>query len=143
MPDTTFENLMSVRQRAAEAFVSGDGAKVDSLVPQEGMASWHSPRGETVIGAENVATRYIKEAASFHSDGTTHFEISAGLRRRPRVLDRLPGCHGTDRRHAAPSDDASPRHGDLQKDRRNLEAYPPPCGPPNELRKPQRPTGAV
>ena len=36
---------------------------------------------------------------------------------------------------AAPSDDASPRHGDLQKDRRNLEAYPPPCGPPNELRK--------
>src|SRR6516164_8482899 len=75
MPDTTFENLMSVRQRAAEAFVSGDGAKVDRLVPHEGMASWHSPRGETVIGAENVATRYIKEAASFHSDGTTHFEI--------------------------------------------------------------------
>ena len=75
MPDTTFENLMLVRQRAAEAFVSGDGAKVDSLVPHEGMASWHSPRGETVIGAENVAARYLKEAASFHSDGTTDFEI--------------------------------------------------------------------
>lgn len=75
MPDTTFENLMSVRQRAAEAFVSGDGAKVDSLVPHDGMASWHSPRGETAIGAENVAARYLKEAASFHSDGATHFEI--------------------------------------------------------------------
>jgi ketosteroid isomerase-like protein len=75
MPDSTFENLMSVRQRAAEAFVSGDGTKLDSLVPHDGMASWHSPRGDTVIGAENVKARYIKEAASFHSDGTTHFEI--------------------------------------------------------------------
>jgi hypothetical protein len=75
MPDSTFENRMSVRQRAAVAFISGDGTKVDSLVPQDGMASWHSPRGETVIGAENVAARYIQEAASFHSDGTTQFEI--------------------------------------------------------------------
>jgi len=75
MPDSTFENLMSVRQRAAEAFVSGDGTKLDSLVPHDGMASWHSPRGETVIGAENVAARYIEEATNFHSDGTTHFEI--------------------------------------------------------------------
>jgi hypothetical protein len=75
MPDSTFENLMSVRQRAAEVFVSGDGTKLDSLVPHDGMASWHSPRGDTVIGAENVAARYIKEAARFHSDGTTHFEI--------------------------------------------------------------------
>jgi ketosteroid isomerase-like protein len=75
MPDSTFENLMSVRQRAAEAYVSGDGAKVDSLVPHDGMASFHGPRGETVIGAENVAARYIKEAPSFHSDGTTQFEI--------------------------------------------------------------------
>ena len=43
MPDSTFENLMSVRQRAAEAFVSGDGTQLDSLVPHDGMASWHSP----------------------------------------------------------------------------------------------------
>jgi ketosteroid isomerase-like protein len=75
MPDSAFETLMSVRQQAAEAFVSGDGAKLDCLVPHDGMASWHSPRGETVIGAETVAARYIKEAATFHSDGTTHFEI--------------------------------------------------------------------
>ena len=75
MPDATFENLMSVRQRAAEAFVTGDGAQLDSLVPHDGMASWHSPRGETVIGAEIVPACYMKEAASFHSHGTTHFEI--------------------------------------------------------------------
>jgi ketosteroid isomerase-like protein len=75
MPYSTFEDLMSVRQRAAEAYVSGDSAKLDSLVPHNGIASWHSPRGETVIGAEPVAARYIKEAATFHSDGTTHFEI--------------------------------------------------------------------
>src|SRR5579862_1519214 len=50
-----------------------------------------------------------------------------------QLLDAKPD----ERRPAAPSDKASPRHGDLQKDRRKLEACPPACGPPHELRKPR------
>jgi ketosteroid isomerase-like protein len=74
MTATTFEEFWMARQQAAEAFVRGDGGKLDALVPHEGSASFHSPRGDTVVGAQDVALRYSAEAKIFHSNGTTHLE---------------------------------------------------------------------
>jgi ketosteroid isomerase-like protein len=71
----TFEDFLSTREEAARAYVRGDGTKVAALVPHDGAASFHSPQGDTVTGAEDVAKRYLKEAAAFHSSGTTRFEI--------------------------------------------------------------------
>jgi ketosteroid isomerase-like protein len=75
MAHSTFDEFLSAREQAAEAYVRGDGAKVDALVPHDGTASFHSPRGDTVIGAENVAARYREDAEAFHSNGTTSFEV--------------------------------------------------------------------
>jgi ketosteroid isomerase-like protein len=74
MTTTTFEEFWMARQQAAKAFVRGDGGKLNALVPHEGNASFHSPRGDTVVGAQDVALRYLAEAKTFHSNGTTHLE---------------------------------------------------------------------
>lgn len=75
MPTTNFGDFMTARQKAAEAYVRGDGAKVDTLVPHSGAASFHSPAGDTVIGGEAVAQRYLKDAAAFHDNGTSRLDI--------------------------------------------------------------------
>ena len=75
MPNSTFEDFLSTREQAAKAYVCGDGTKVDSIVPHVGTASFQSPQGETVVGAQHVAGRYHKDARGFHSTGTTHFEV--------------------------------------------------------------------
>jgi ketosteroid isomerase-like protein len=74
MTATTFEEFWMARQKAAETYVRGDGGKLDALVPHEGSASFHSPRGDTVVGAQDVASRYLADAKTFHSNGTTHIE---------------------------------------------------------------------
>jgi ketosteroid isomerase-like protein len=75
MPNMTFEEFWTAREQAAKAYARGDGSKIDALVPHAGSASFHSPRGDTVIGAKNVASRYLIDAKSFHSRGTTQLEV--------------------------------------------------------------------
>jgi ketosteroid isomerase-like protein len=75
MPATNFNDFMTAREKAAEAYVRGDGAKVDTIVPHSGAASFHSPAGDTVTGAEAVAKRYLKDAAVFHDNGTNRFDV--------------------------------------------------------------------
>lgn len=75
MPATNFEDFMKARKEAAEAYVRGDGAKVDTMVPHSGAASFHSPTGDTVNGGEAVAKRYLKDAAAFHHNGTSRFDV--------------------------------------------------------------------
>jgi ketosteroid isomerase-like protein len=75
MRDTRFDDFLSTRNEAAKAYVRGDGTKIDAIVPHEGAASFHSPRGDTVVGAADVAKRYLADAAAFHSSGATHFEV--------------------------------------------------------------------
>jgi hypothetical protein len=41
-----FEAFFKERQKAAAAYVTGDGALVDAIVPHEGEASFHSPGGD-------------------------------------------------------------------------------------------------
>lgn len=75
MSDEEFEDFLRVREEAARAYVRGDGAKVDAITAQNGAASFHSPQGDTVVGAKNVAARYLADSKSFHPNGTTHFEV--------------------------------------------------------------------
>lgn len=75
MPVTDFDDFMAAREKAAEAYVRGDGTKVDSMVPHSGTASFHSPLGDTVTGGAAVAKRYLKDAAAFHDNGATRFEV--------------------------------------------------------------------
>lgn len=75
MPGAEFEDFLRVREEAARAYVRGDGAKVDAITAHDGAASFHSPRGDTVVGAKEVAARYLADAKAFHPNGTTHFEV--------------------------------------------------------------------
>ena len=75
MPATNFGDFMTAREKAAAAYVCGDGARVDALVPHGGAASFHSPVGDTVTGGEAVSKRYLKDAAAFHDNGTSRFEV--------------------------------------------------------------------
>jgi ketosteroid isomerase-like protein len=70
-----FEAFFTERQKAADAYVRGDGAPVDSLVPHDGAASFHSPMGDTVSGAGAVAERYLKDAKAFRPVGKSRFEV--------------------------------------------------------------------
>lgn len=73
--DTTFEDFLSTREQAAKAYVRGDGTQLDALVPHDGVASFFGPGGGAIVGAKNVARRYLGDAAAFHPNGTTHFEV--------------------------------------------------------------------
>jgi ketosteroid isomerase-like protein len=75
MAEVSFDDFLNLREQAASAYVRGDGTKVDAIVPHEGMASFHNPGGDTVTGAGDVAKRYLADAASFHDNGVSHFEV--------------------------------------------------------------------
>ena len=75
MSDMSFDEFFKRREQAASAYVRGDGTRLDAMVPHDGTASFHSPGGDTVTGGEQVAKRYLKDAASFHDSGVTHFEV--------------------------------------------------------------------
>jgi ketosteroid isomerase-like protein len=75
MADMSFDDFLVLRERAASAYVRGDGTEVDAMVPHRGAASFHSPGGETVTGAEDVATRYLTDAGLFHDNGASAFEV--------------------------------------------------------------------
>lgn len=73
--ENSFDNFFQRRQEAAARYVSGDGSLLDAMVPHAGEASFHSPGGDSVSGAEDVASRYVKDAASFAQGSETRFEI--------------------------------------------------------------------
>lgn len=75
MAKRTFDEFLADRQAAAKRYVSGDGTPLDALLPHEGEASFHSPSGDTVLGAREVATRYMRDASSFVAEGETRFEV--------------------------------------------------------------------
>jgi ketosteroid isomerase-like protein len=70
-----FEQFFNEREKAASAYVAGDGSLVDALVPHEGDASFHSPGGDSVTGAQAVAARYLRDARAFKPIGKSRFEV--------------------------------------------------------------------
>lgn len=75
MAKDSFEEFLKIREKAASAYVRGDGSEVDGIVPHDGKASFHSPTGDTVKGAKTVAKRYLKDCEAFHSNGKSRFEV--------------------------------------------------------------------
>jgi ketosteroid isomerase-like protein len=75
MSDMSFDDFFVLRERAASAYVRGNGTEVDAIVPHEGASSFHSPGGDTVTGAQNVATRYRTDVALFDNNGVSRFEV--------------------------------------------------------------------
>lgn len=61
----SFDEFMQQRKEASTAYVQGDASLLDKLVPAEGDASFFSPAGGTIIGANAVKTRYDRDAKSF------------------------------------------------------------------------------
>ncbi len=70
-----FDAFFKEREKAASAYVTGDGSAVDALVPHDGEASFHSPGGDSVTGAAEVAKRYLKDANAFKPNGRSRFEV--------------------------------------------------------------------
>jgi ketosteroid isomerase-like protein len=75
MRQQSFEEFFAERQRAAAAYVNGDAAAVEALIPHDGEASFHSPGGDSVRGAAKVARRYGEDAKNFEPDGKSRFEV--------------------------------------------------------------------
>jgi ketosteroid isomerase-like protein len=71
----SFAEFFEKRKAAASAYVSGDGEPVDAMVPHSGEATFHSPTGDTITGANAVARRYMGDAKAFRSNGTSRFEV--------------------------------------------------------------------
>src|SRR6266516_7069920 len=73
---TDFDEFFNARRRpAAEAYTNGDSQPLEALLARNGAATFHSPRGDTVCGADTVATRYRSDAASFAPGGETNLEV--------------------------------------------------------------------
>jgi hypothetical protein len=75
MVPSDFDEFFTHREEAAKAYVKGDGAQVDRIIPHSGEASFHSPVGDSVIGADRVARRYSQDAKAFAPSGTSRFEV--------------------------------------------------------------------
>ncbi|HEX3810238.1 MAG TPA: NAD(P)H-dependent oxidoreductase [Rhizomicrobium sp.] len=71
----SFDDFMKRRETAAAAYVRGDAAPLDKMIPKEGDATFFPPNGGTVSGAADVAARYDKDAKAFGPGGTTSLEV--------------------------------------------------------------------
>ena len=75
MTDAVFEAFFAQRSAAAEAFVGGDPGPIEALLPKQGDVSFHGPRGDSLSGAEAVASRFREESSAFLPGGASHFEV--------------------------------------------------------------------
>ena len=75
MSNNNFEQFFSERLKAADSYCDGDIGPLLKLVPKEGIASFHSPDGETVFGATSVVARFGERAASLTSGGASQIEV--------------------------------------------------------------------
>ncbi len=75
MADHEFDEFLKRRLTASDAYVNGDPEPLDQIVPHSGEASFHSPSGDTVNGAEGVAARNRKDAAMFAPGSKNRFDI--------------------------------------------------------------------
>jgi ketosteroid isomerase-like protein len=70
-----FEEFMKRREKVAGAYVTGDAKPLSQIVAQDSPATFFGPKGGYIQGADEVATTYVRDAASFEPGGETHFEI--------------------------------------------------------------------
>ncbi|RWB84637.1 MULTISPECIES: NAD(P)H-dependent oxidoreductase [unclassified Mesorhizobium] len=72
---SSFDAFMRQREKIAEDYVNGDPTSLKSIVTQSEPATFFSPRGDHLEGADAVAGRYERDAASFHRGGSSDLEV--------------------------------------------------------------------
>jgi NAD(P)H-dependent FMN reductase/ketosteroid isomerase-like protein len=72
---SSFDDFMKRRARAASAYVNGDAAPLDAIAAQSGQASFFPPNGGCEQGVQPVLVRYDKDAKAFGSGGETSLEV--------------------------------------------------------------------
>lgn len=70
-----FKRFMQQRETAAQAYVQGDAEPLGQIVARGSDATFFSPRGDYVEGAEAVWSRYREDAAAFEPDSNNRLEI--------------------------------------------------------------------
>jgi ketosteroid isomerase-like protein len=70
-----FEQFMKRREAAARAYTNGDAAPLGQITAQAGDATFFSPRGGYVAGAEAVFATYERDATAFAPGSESNFEI--------------------------------------------------------------------
>src|ERR671930_1206662 len=70
-----FEQFMKQREEAARAYVRGDAAPLGRISTRSSPATFFSPRGDACEGADEVLSRYERDAEVFQAGSGTSFEI--------------------------------------------------------------------
>lgn len=70
-----FSAFMGRRADIAEAYVDGDAAPLDAILTHRDPATFFSPRGDGIQGAQTVARRYKEDARTFAPEGESRLEV--------------------------------------------------------------------
>lgn len=70
-----FEQFMKRRDDAARAYVRGDAALLGRIVAHSSPATFFAPIGGYVQGADEVISRYERDAEAFERGSDSRFEI--------------------------------------------------------------------
>ena len=70
-----FEQFMKRREDAARAYVNGDAQPVSRISTQISPATFFHPNGDYEQGAQQVSSRYERDAEYFESGGDSSLEI--------------------------------------------------------------------
>jgi ketosteroid isomerase-like protein len=70
-----FAQFMQQREKAAQAYVSGDPGPLGGIVTRTLPATFFGPGGGHSTGADGVRHAFEDGAAAFEPGGETHFEI--------------------------------------------------------------------
>lgn len=73
----TFASFLAVRERASDAYITGDVEPLLTLSTKHDPASFFPPGGERIVGAQRVNEANKKGAALFAKGSTGHFEVLA------------------------------------------------------------------
>ncbi|HLI97207.1 MAG TPA: nuclear transport factor 2 family protein [Candidatus Baltobacteraceae bacterium] len=70
-----FKEFMQRREAASAAYVDGDPAPLRKIATCDLPATFFSPAGDFVQGAQQVASRYAADAQSFDNGSDFRFEV--------------------------------------------------------------------
>jgi ketosteroid isomerase-like protein len=71
----SFFEFMKQREAAAKAYVNGKAGPLREVTSHGLVSTFFAPRGGEVTGANQVWSRYERDAGSFQSGGETRFEV--------------------------------------------------------------------
>lgn len=70
-----FEQFLREREAASQAYVQGDPEPLNGIVARKSPATFFPPTGGDTTGTDEVAARYVKDAAVFERGSSFTFDI--------------------------------------------------------------------